>query len=208
MRHLKFGLLVSHEEEATAGYTLFSPLHGPATYLIDLRGDVVHQWEHPLINSTYAYLLENGNLLWAGRLPEGPQHMGGRGGLLREYDWDGHPAVSSKSGAGTTAISNNGGQLLHTTALRPARQCQALRIASQMSRTEISQTHVRMNAAQTRRRNRSSGGKGVPLDACRRFELTLAFPTRDAFVARRSLPGHDGHEDSSLPEVLNPYGIR
>ena len=37
----------------------------------------------------YAYLLDNGNLLWAGRLAEGPQHMGGRGGLLREYDWDG-----------------------------------------------------------------------------------------------------------------------
>ena len=37
----------------------------------------------------FAYLLETGNLLWARRLPEGPQHMGGRGGLLREYDWDG-----------------------------------------------------------------------------------------------------------------------
>ena len=37
----------------------------------------------------YAYLLDNGNLLWSGRLPEGPQHMGGRGGLIREYDWNG-----------------------------------------------------------------------------------------------------------------------
>ena len=41
------------------------------------------------MSGPYAYLLENGNLLWAGRLPEGPQHMGGRGGLLREYDWNG-----------------------------------------------------------------------------------------------------------------------
>src|SRR5215467_2122247 len=90
MRHLKFGLLVFHEGEATSGYTLFSPLHGLATYLIDLQGDVVHQWDHPLTNSTYAYLLQNGNLLWAGRLAEGPQHMGGRGGLLREYDWQGN----------------------------------------------------------------------------------------------------------------------
>jgi Arylsulfotransferase (ASST) len=90
MRHLKFGLLVCHENEATVGYTLFSPLYDSSTYLVDLRGNVVHQWHHPLINSTYAYLLENGNLLWAGRLPEGPQHMGGRGGLLREYDWYGH----------------------------------------------------------------------------------------------------------------------
>ena len=68
MRHLKFGLLVWRENEATAGYTLFSPLHDSSTYLIDLRGDVVHKWDHPLTNSTYAYLLENGNLLWAGQL--------------------------------------------------------------------------------------------------------------------------------------------
>ena len=40
-----------------------------------------------------------------------------------------------------------------------------------------------------------------------RFELTLAFLARDGFVAHRGLPGHDGHEDSSLPEVLSPYGI-
>ena len=69
--------------------TLFSPLNGKATYIIGLRGDVLHQWEHPLVNGTYAYLLDNGNLLWTGRLPEGPQHMGGRGGLFREYDWSG-----------------------------------------------------------------------------------------------------------------------
>jgi hypothetical protein len=78
MRHLKFGLLVCHENEATVGYTLFSPLYDSSTYLVDLRGDVVHRWHHALINSTYAYLLENGNLLWVGRLSEGPQGMGGR----------------------------------------------------------------------------------------------------------------------------------
>jgi hypothetical protein len=89
MRPLKFGVLLCRDDTATAGYTLFSPLHSSSTYLIDLRGDVVHQWSHPLINSSYAYLLETGNLLWVGRLPEGPQRMGGRGGLLREYDWRG-----------------------------------------------------------------------------------------------------------------------
>jgi hypothetical protein len=44
-------------------------------------------------------------------------------------------------------------------------------------------------------------------DRRERFELTLAILARDGFVAHRRLPGHDGHEDSSLPEVLNPYGI-
>ncbi len=89
MRCRDFGVLVCDEGRATRGYTLFSPLHGRVTCLIGLRGEVVHQWEHPLTNGPYGYLLESGNLLWSGRLPEGPQHMGGRGGLLREYDWDG-----------------------------------------------------------------------------------------------------------------------
>ena len=89
MRHRDFGLLHCDQSRATPGVTLFSPLNGKATYIIGQRGDVLHQWEHPLVNGTYAYLLENGNLLWSGRLPEGPQHMGGRGGLLREYDWAG-----------------------------------------------------------------------------------------------------------------------
>ena len=88
MRHRDFGVLVCDDRRATAGVTLFSPLNGKTSYLIGLRGDVLHQWNHPLIN-TYGHLLPNGNLLWAGRLPEGPQHMGGRGGLIREYDWDG-----------------------------------------------------------------------------------------------------------------------
>ena len=89
MRHRDFGLLVCDAHRATPGYTLFSPIHGKTTYLIGMRGDIVHQWEHPLVSGPYAYLLENGNLLWAGRLAEGPQHMGGRGGLMREYDWNG-----------------------------------------------------------------------------------------------------------------------
>jgi hypothetical protein len=88
MRHRDFGLLSCDEDQATPGYALFSPLHGNSTLLLDLRGEVVHRWEHPW-TSTYAYLLESGNLLWAGKLSEGPQHMGGRGGLMREYTWNG-----------------------------------------------------------------------------------------------------------------------
>jgi hypothetical protein len=87
MRHRDFGLLVG-DERATPGFTLFSPLHGKSTYLIGMGGEVVHQWEHPL-TCLYGYLLDNGNLLWMGCLREGPQDMGGRGGLMREYAWNG-----------------------------------------------------------------------------------------------------------------------
>ena len=90
MRHQNFGLQIYDERRATPGYTLFSPLQGKVTNLIGVRGDIVHQWSHPLTVGTYAYLLENGNLLWSGRLREGPKHMGGLGGLLREYDWNGN----------------------------------------------------------------------------------------------------------------------
>ena len=88
MRHRNFGVHVCDEDRATPGYTLFSPINGQSTFLIGLRGEVVNRWEHAL-TSTYGYLLESGNLLWSGKLTEGPQHMGGRGGLLREYDWTG-----------------------------------------------------------------------------------------------------------------------
>src|SRR5262245_38367300 len=106
MRHLRFGVLLYCEDRTEPGFTLYSPLHGSSTYLINPHGDVVHQWDHPLINSSYAQLLQNGNLLWAGRLPEGQHHMGGRGGLLREYDWCGIVTSGNItiSGACPTAI--------------------------------------------------------------------------------------------------------
>ena len=63
MRHRDFGLLFCEDDRATPGNTLFSPINGNSTRLIDLRGEVVHRWEHPLTNGPYGYLLENGNLL-------------------------------------------------------------------------------------------------------------------------------------------------
>jgi hypothetical protein len=90
MRLRDVGLLVHDTARATPGYTLFSPLHGKETHLIGLRGEVLHSWRHPTKPGNYAYLTDAGTLLWTGLLPEGPQRMGGRGGLLREYDWDGN----------------------------------------------------------------------------------------------------------------------
>src|SRR2546429_248752 len=39
MRHRDFGMHVSDEDRATPRYTLFSPLHGRSTFLINLRGE-------------------------------------------------------------------------------------------------------------------------------------------------------------------------
>ena len=60
-------------------------------YLIGMRGEVLHQWTNlPLLPGAYAYVLKNGNLLWAGRTAEGCPLQAGKGGLLREYDWHGN----------------------------------------------------------------------------------------------------------------------
>jgi len=71
MRHRDFGLhhaiLIARHRVSRCS----QPLLGKATYIVGLRGEVLHQWEHPLVNGTTHYLLENGNLLWSGRLPEG-----------------------------------------------------------------------------------------------------------------------------------------
>ena len=48
MRHQNFGLQVYDERRATPGYTLFSPLQGKVTNLIGMRGDILHQWSHPV----------------------------------------------------------------------------------------------------------------------------------------------------------------
>ncbi len=89
MRPRTTGLWHYDKDKATGGYTLMSPLHAQETYLVDMNGEVVHSWSHPLVPGNYAYLLENGNLLWSGETPDGPSPGGGKGGLLREYSWEG-----------------------------------------------------------------------------------------------------------------------
>lgn len=89
MRYRDVGVLVYDRGRATPGFTLIVPLSGKAAYLIGMRGEVVHQWSFPLTPGNYAYLLSNGHLLWSGRTDDGPPLRRGKGGLLREYDWEG-----------------------------------------------------------------------------------------------------------------------
>ncbi len=91
------------------GYTLWSPLatamegaehpwqtHG-VTYLMTMRGDIVHYWDLPY-PTFYSYLLPDGHLLagmrtteYAFMRPGVPPHgMGGTMGILAELDWEGN----------------------------------------------------------------------------------------------------------------------
>lgn len=74
------------------GYTLFSPLESKEAYLIDLKGRIAHKWSLPLAASYNMEILENGNLLYMGKVEDGPMSdFEGCGGKLIELDWDSNP---------------------------------------------------------------------------------------------------------------------
>lgn len=71
------------------GYTLFTPMTGKNTILMDACGREVNQWQSGNVAGASVYLLENGNLL---RTEEDTaaiiQTHGGGGGYVKMYDWD------------------------------------------------------------------------------------------------------------------------
>ncbi|MBT3916778.1 MAG: aryl sulfotransferase [Rhodospirillaceae bacterium] len=89
MRITQTGLLTCDPSKASPGLTLFAPLEAHNAYLLNMAGDTVHEWALGEPVGGNVYLLENGNLLTAERSPEGPTGVNGKGGFIREYDWDG-----------------------------------------------------------------------------------------------------------------------
>jgi hypothetical protein len=86
----KVGVAVN-EPNAFQGYTLIAPLQSTKTYLVDMRGRVVHTWESKYTAGQDAYLLENGHLLRAANLGENEAFFAGasQGGRIQEFTWDG-----------------------------------------------------------------------------------------------------------------------
>src|SRR5437763_1097748 len=75
---------------AFEGYTLVFPLQSTSTYLIDMQGRVVRAWESRYLAGQEAYLLENGNLLRAGKVADNEAIFAGAGagGRVQEFSWD------------------------------------------------------------------------------------------------------------------------
>ena len=90
MHHDKLGIRINDKDRATPGYTLFSPLGQKNTYLIDMKGEVAHQWDNPSGPGNYAHMLPNGNLMSAFFMPDGPKGLAAKGGHIVERDWDGN----------------------------------------------------------------------------------------------------------------------
>lgn len=86
--------LVYCDQRATDGYTLFSPLPGNTTYLIDHIGRFVHEWSSPGEHrpGLSAYLLEDGSLLRTANIAQTSQGNfsgGGTAGKVERISWNG-----------------------------------------------------------------------------------------------------------------------
>jgi outer membrane protein assembly factor BamB len=103
----KVGLTHHEPSKSVKGYTLITPLGGPASYLVDMSGQVVHRWAPDGYTIVYGRLEPNGHLV-AQTLPAGREEnvgaadgmtllfeqrlrtLGGNAMHLTEFDWDGN----------------------------------------------------------------------------------------------------------------------
>ena len=70
------------------GLTLYSTMGSPNTRLIDMDGNVVHEWTPPEpAKPFFGFLRDNGNLLVRCFDDTEPYSFGGKGGILVELDW-------------------------------------------------------------------------------------------------------------------------
>lgn len=85
--------IIQNSDTAFNGYTLFAPITGKTTYLIDNCGRIVNSWTSNFRPGLSAYLLSNGDLLRAEAM--GAAHPvygsgGGAGGRIERIDWNGN----------------------------------------------------------------------------------------------------------------------
>ena len=84
------GVIFYNSKKAYNGVTLLSPAEGKGAWLIDMMGRLVNRWETAYQPGCDARLLSNGNLLYAGKVADGPlADLEGAGGVILEVDWDG-----------------------------------------------------------------------------------------------------------------------
>ena len=79
---------ITNNQGTFDGYTLYAPAGHTETYLINNCGEIVNQWTSTVAPGNAVYLLENGNLLRAGRITNPDVNFGGVGGKVELYDWD------------------------------------------------------------------------------------------------------------------------
>ena len=90
------GLTAYDPERACPGYVLYTPMASRGDlYLIDLEGNVAHQWRLPYAPGLYGYLLPNGNAFYGGKVVDEtwdrfPSWKRFKGGVMIEADRQGN----------------------------------------------------------------------------------------------------------------------
>ena len=79
---------------SSPGYTLIAPSESGNTYLVDLDGEVVHEWEGIARPGLQVELLPNGELLRPAKTQQKTRFAAGNGwgGTIQTIDWDGEAA--------------------------------------------------------------------------------------------------------------------
>lgn len=96
LRTGRTGLTALDRDRACPGYVLYTPMAGRGdVYLIDLEGNVVHQWRMPYPPGLYGYLLPNGNVFYGGKVMDEtwdrfPAWKRFKGGVMVEVDRHGN----------------------------------------------------------------------------------------------------------------------
>ena len=94
IRRVRTGLIGHDPALAQPGFTLFAPMYGDGSvYLIDMNGEVAHRWTMPHRPGLYAYLLDNGNLFYGGKVMQDLERFEAwprfKAGAALEIDWNG-----------------------------------------------------------------------------------------------------------------------
>ena len=90
------GLTAYDPEKACPGYVLYTPMASRGDlYLIDMEGNVAHQWRMPYAPGLYGYLLPNGNVFYGGKVVDEtwdlfPSWKRFKGGVMIEADRHGN----------------------------------------------------------------------------------------------------------------------
>ena len=86
--------ILTKTAQAFEGYTLLSLLHSDRTVLVDMDGQLVHEWRTGKDRAIMSYLLEDGSLIRTGRDTttdafRSESHPRGVTSAIVKYDWDG-----------------------------------------------------------------------------------------------------------------------
>jgi hypothetical protein len=89
-KRLNIGVEIHKENKVYEGYTLFAPMFDKNAWLIDMEGNIVHNWKMKNPPGVYGRLLPNGNLMWMDRGPDSIPELTGAASAIIEVDWDGN----------------------------------------------------------------------------------------------------------------------